>query len=159
MTTDDQRSRRLEAAQAADPITNPWGVRTADPYPAGLAMFFWYPNEDALRAALLSGDHALDAEDHERDAAVVALTPLVHATGSFAPERSTEANAAAYPAFNILWWGTFEDLCAGEHDEAIEAREAFLSGQDDDYGFDRPVPPIGDDARPAFAEFLTTYGV
>lgn len=157
--TDDGLRERLEAANAADPEAFPWGVRTADPWPAGLALFFWYETEAELRNALLRGDHAVDADDETRTRAAEALKLILGASSSLSPDTAQAGNEAAYPAFNILWWGTFDDLCSGDHEVAREAREAFFEAHHEDYDFPQQAPPVPTESRADFAEFLKEWGV
>lgn len=157
--TDDEHRGRLEAANTADPQAFPWGVRTADPWPAGLALFFWYETETELRHALLRGDHAVDADDETRTRAAEALEAVLSASSSLSPDTAQAGNEAAYPAFNILWWGTFDDLCSGDHEVANDAREAFLESHDEDYDFPEQAPPIPAESRVDFAAFIREWGV
>jgi len=159
MTTDEERGARLQTAHAANPQAYPWGVRTSDPYPAGLMMFFWYESEEALRESLLSGDHVLDADDETRSEAVAALRLVLESSSPLMPASAEDGNKAAHPAFNIHWWGTFDDLCNGNHEDARDAREAFLEWNEENYGSPIEVPPIQPDARSDFAEFLQEWGI
>ena len=54
----DELGKRIDA----DPRVSPWGIRTADPYPQGIGIFFWYDTEAELREAIWDGSHSVDMD-------------------------------------------------------------------------------------------------
>jgi hypothetical protein len=158
VTTDDERASRLDAAHTANPQSHPLGVFAGDAWAGGVSMFYWYETPEALQDTLLSGDHAAESDDEDRAEVANALAPLLNASEPFLPEKSLEGNSAAEPAFSVRWWGTFDDLCGGDHGEAVTVRDAFFEQTDEDYETPDEVPPIQLDQRAAFAEFLMDWG-
>lgn len=158
MTLDDEKRSRLQASHAEDPIACPWGVITTDPWPSGLQIFHWYGSAAALSESLLSGDHAIESSPEEWLPIGEALAAVLAVPEPFVTARVDEGNRAAYPGFNILWWGTFDDLCVGDSEKAVEIREDFFTMTEEEYEPDGSPRPVAEEEVASFVEFLKEWG-
>ena len=146
----------LTRAQEADPQTAPYGVRTSDPWPGAISLFFFYETpEERSRAIVELHPHVepMDADERREWADVTARLILAKGPelGAEDAERIDELTGSR---FGVEWIGTFDDLCRGEDAYATDMREEFRELERDD----ADGSPISDDERAAFAAFVREHG-
>lgn len=145
---------RLELATARDPLTSRLGVLARDADDVGLAVFHWYDTPQDLRRSVLE-DHAFPNDDDRREPeAWGRVRPDLEALLSAAPTLDTPTregvNALTAPWFTLNWWGTFDELCTGDHETAREVRERYRASEDvEDDG-----SPIAEEEQEDFAASL-----
>ena len=144
---------RLELAAARDPLTSRFGAFVRDADDVGFAVFGWYDTPQDLRRSVLE-DQAFPNEDDVREPERWGqVRGELEALFAASPDLDTATregmNALTAPWFTFDWWGTFEELCTGDHETAREMRERYRDAQDaDDDG------PIPDEEREDFAAWL-----
>lgn len=145
--------------QEADPRSNSWGIRTADPHPSGIGHFFWYESEAALRDSILRGLHAIDVDPEEWAAHRPVVGNTLNAISLIEPATASDLDDATRKYFHVEWWGQFEDLCSGSSEIALQVREDYFESEDrvfeDEHGA-RPVPPEEVDA---FVEHVKVWNI
>lgn len=173
--------KALERAQAADPRRSPFGLYASDDWAGGAGLFHWYPTADALLAAIREDlVHAFfDADDNEaetvaRDAA--AVLEGVRDLRELDEALRKRLNELFDGVQELVWVGTFTQLCESDDEWASELRCSFHECTDEDEDevdgekggggdgegdgercadLERPIAPS---AIVDFIEFLREYG-
>lgn len=139
------------AAALRDPRRYPVGYLAGDPGTGALAPMVWFATMDDLIDFLLDTEIALLQFD-ERDTARIA-SALGHEIGATRDPRRLDPGrlSAAFEGWcQILWLGTFADLCTRGGDVPKHLRLAFRN----DTRLGEHAGPIGDDEMDDFVEWL-----
>ena len=146
----------LDKAHQADPITNPWGIYTRDPWPTGIALFMWFGSDPELRTRLIDGSFDLDGEPEDWEDAAEAMTAALAGIERLSPTAVDTLDAATNGTYDLEWIGHLDDLLTGESPTALEVRESWRGGEKPPGS--EPAAPINASETEAFAEFLREYG-
>jgi hypothetical protein len=147
----------LDLARNADPQHAPYGVRTSDPWAAGLSLFFFYGTPEERTAALLDHHAFADTADADHEPQQAWAETRGRLEQALARDDDAESlNHLTKDAFGVEWIGTFEDLCSATDEYAAELRNEFRELDSDECEFDDS--PITPDERGAFAEFVLEHG-
>jgi hypothetical protein len=90
--------------------------------------------------------------DTERDKAVFLIDSAISRGQDLEAIRS-ELNTVTADATEVVWYGTFEDLCTASGEFPCEVREIFF--EQDHEG---SIPPIPQEHREEFADFVRSFG-
>lgn len=120
----------------------------------GTPWFYWFETEEAMLAAL--SDHALFLNMPRSNIDLSTMDAAVKARIATAGRGDLEAlrcdlNQYLRGASQLIWMGTFKDLCESEHPKAKDFRGEFRT--------DATTSPIKLDEMESFAEFIGRYGV
>lgn len=148
----DDAMQLLEADRVRDPRKAPFGVCVSDVDVAGISMFAWYSTEADRQRALLDRYHRIsDSADTWPDVRPT-LTERLADLSPLQPETSDQLDQLTGDHYRIEWWGTFDELRAGQHELAVELRERLRPDADDQ------VAPVEDDEVDCFVELIAHYG-
>lgn len=129
----DAAETRLLEAKDRDPRNFPCGMfvqgMTADDIPG---MFAWYASAEARAAAVLGDVAVAWAEDEAGAAEAQAAAKEALEEGDFCADDTLDAVSDAIMDAVVLWAGTFDDLCTGDHPFAAVARGSFREPEEED---------------------------
>ena len=166
---------RTEAAQQVyiqanerEPRDTDWGLLVTDdsvgPPASSFRFFAWFETRDQL-LDFVASDLVLSAgeppEEDEAEAVLADVAALVRKVrdGGMSREELAQAFADRLDSSQTLdWMGTFQELCTDDAAAAQEIRSEYWGVREDDHDEDSPQPPISEDEREDFVEFLRSYG-
>ncbi len=129
----DAAETRLLEAKDRDPRTCVHGMflqgMTADDIPG---MFAWYATPEARAAAVVDDVAVAWAEDAAAADEARAGATRALGSGDFCADDTLDAVSDAIMDAVVLWAGTFDDLCNGDHPFAAVARGSFREPEDQD---------------------------
>jgi hypothetical protein len=138
-------------ASLRDPRHHPFGYLAGDPATGALAPTVWFATIDELIAFLVETEIAL-LQFEADEAARIAATLQREIGTTRDPRRLEPARlSAAFEGWcEILWVGTFADLCTRGGDVPKHLRLAFR----DDVRLGKHAGPIADEELDDFVEWL-----
>lgn len=139
------------SASLRDPRSYPFGYLAGDPGTGALAPMVWFATADELIAFLREIEVALlqfDARDAER--IVVSIDRVIGTTRDPRRFDCAQLSAAFEGWCEILWAGTFADLCMRGGSMQKTLRLAFRK----DVRLGEHAGPIGDEEIDDFVEWL-----
>jgi hypothetical protein len=142
---------RYREAAARDPRDFVYGYVAGDPATGAAGPFLWFATPEALLTFLRTVEVSLlgfDEDDAQRIAA--ALARVVASTRDLARIDRAALSAAFAGWSQILWIGTFPDLCSKGGAWSTGLRAAFRV----EHGLGEHPGPIGDDEQMAFVGYL-----
>jgi hypothetical protein len=139
------------AASARDPRRHAFGYLAGDPDTGALAPIVWFASMDDLIAFLLETEIALLQFEPDQAARIAAALARELGTTRDPRRLDTARLSAAFEGWcEILWVGTFADLCTRGGDWQKRLRIAFR----DDVRLAEHAGPIADDELDDFVEWL-----
>lgn len=131
--------RAIEAAVMANPRRATFGWYAGGCEPQAIALFAWFPTEDALFDALaahlpyMGGDTSSPVATGQ---AVREVLARYQGDGKWSQECFSELKAVFAGVQSLYWIGRFEDLCVGDaafcRDHRLEFRRAQDECEEDD---------------------------
>ena len=146
--------KRLEAANLADPRKHPYGFLARDDMSGGTSMFHWYASR-AARLESIATDLPLlmDEDDPEL---TISIQKLASDQAQDLDSELLISLQTQLPGLQeMIWMGTFEELCSSTAEWPREVRSEFRSQEEDTDAEDRPVTP---GELSAFIDFLIEFG-
>lgn len=145
---------RLEAAHDADPRTHFHGFFSRDDLSGGVGMFHWYASREArLESIAVDLPLLVDKDDPELTKAIRAAA---HEPNHLADGALLEALQEQLEGLQeLVWIGTFDELCASTSDWPGEVRSEFHGDEDGPRSPDRTIRV---EERDAFVAFLREFG-
>ena len=152
-------STSLGRAAVADPDTNTWGARIVamdGSRAAGVDVLVWFADANALVSALaveipLWNVDPTNEDDTHRAQNIASIGGRIVSGGGAGAETLKFTIPALQQILSkdatIEWIGSLEGLMQGEQEYPIRLRSEFRGGGDG-------IPPVGDDERDAFVQFL-----
>lgn len=155
MTDIYRANEEQEGGIGADPLEYPIGYFGRDTYAiSGAGAFSWYKTaEEALDGYRWELTEHLVADDEVAKKVATSLIDSAIARGQNLEAIRPELNAATVDDTEIVWYGSFDELCTSSDVFPTEVREIFLEYEEDDQ-----IPPIPAEQRGEFAEFVRSYG-
>jgi len=123
----------------------------------GVGMFSWFKDVDEMMEFLLNVEPKIfDIEGESLKDYTKTISEVEKKVKSVGLNEELRSRISEYVFrdFEILWWGTFENLLKDEGDFAKERREGFLSdGEDELLNYNIPEESLEE-----FIEYLKTCG-
>jgi len=166
MTTEAEAEalrERLNEAGQRDPREFPVGAFVGDTYPiATVFVFVWFGSSTDLLDTLAECEPVLHLDPGTEEYKDI-LARLTAVRESQRPhDELTETLRGEFDAVlsdmeaGLRWWGTFDDLVAGEGEFERELRAAFRDDPEDDELAGRAISP---DEADEFVGFVAEYGI
>ena len=148
---EDNPSDAHRAASLRDPRRFPFGYLAGDPGTGALAPTVWFETADELIGFLLDTEVALlQFEEREAQRIAASLDRVIGTTRDPRRLDCSELSAAFEGWCEILWIGTFADLCTRGGRIQKSLRLAFRK----DVRLGEHAGPIADDEIDDFVEWL-----
>jgi len=139
-------------AAERDPRRRGFGYLAGDPATGAPGAFLWFATVDELLAFMCTVEVDLLRFDSGESGRIAAsLTRAIRRAGSLARIDRDELSAAFEGWCEILWIGTFADLCTRGGALATEVRAGFRAESD----LDEHAGPIADEEMDLFVAHLT----